>query len=249
MLKEWTPPVGKSQLLYVDVLKQPHTLIAGTTGSGKSVLMNGIVYTALFSTPNHIQFVFIDTKYTELRLYKDLPHTALYCDTVETAARGLQAVLIETRNRAQRAAAQGLKQSTEADLYVFIDELGDLIFSDKSIARTLGQIAMIGRAANVHIVAGTQCPNRKTLSAEFAANCTARVGLRCRDAIESKQIIGTADAVRLPAVGYCYYVTPQLLKPELVPVSYVPDEELAKQVKWWTDQKEQLPKKRHWWQR
>ena len=247
MPKEWNTPGGTAPRLYLDILQQPHTLIAGTTGSGKSVLMNGVIFTALYKAPSQVQFVFIDTKYTEQRIYKDLPHTVQYIDNAAEAAQALESVLKETRNRAQRAAAQGLKQSTESHLYIFIDELGDLVLSNRATARTLGQIAMIGRAANVHLIGGTQCPNRKTLSAEFAANCAARVGLRCRDPIESRQIIGSPAAVRLPFVGYGYYLTPQLLTPELVKIPYITDSELAARVQWWTDQNKQS--RRHWWSR
>lgn len=243
-MTQWDTPGGMAAALFLDILEQPHTLIAGTTGSGKSVLMNGVIYTALFKAPPQVQFVFIDTKFTEQRLYKNLPHTVLYTDDQRQAAEALERVLQETRNRAQRAAAQGLKKSLESDLYIFIDELGDLVFSNHSTAKTLGQIAMIGRAANVHIIAGTQCPNRKTLSAEFAANCAARVGLRCRDKIESRQIIGSPAAVGLPFVGYAYYLTPKLLTPELVKVPYIEDAELAARVRWWEDQKP----RRRWWQ-
>lgn len=252
-MKQWHTPGGMAEALFLDILKQPHTLMAGTTGSGKSVLMNGVIYTALFSAPSQKQFIFIDTKFTEQRIYKDLPHTVQYIDDAGKAVKALENILQETRNRAQRAAAQGLKQSTEADLYIFIDELGDLVLSNRAAAKSLGQIAMIGRAANVHLIGGTQCPNRKTLSAEFAANCTARVGLRCRDAIESRQIIGSPAAVGLPFVGYAYYLTPQLLTPELVKIPYITDEKIAERVNWWISQKDppspKQPPRRHWWQR
>lgn len=232
----WRNPGGDALRLYLDILKQPHTLIAGTTGSGKSVVMNGIIYTALYKDPQRVQFVFIDTKFTELRMYQDLPHTWRYVSDATAAAQVLRSVLQETLNRAKRASAQGLKRSEEADLYVCIDELGDLIFTDRGIINTLARIAMLGRAANVHLIAGTQCPNRKTLSAEFASNCPARVGLRCQDAIESRQIIGAPDAVNLPAHGMAYYTSPDYLRPQLVKIPFYPDEQLRERVSWWTAQ-------------
>lgn len=232
----WRNPGGDALRLYLDILEQPHTLIAGTTGSGKSVVMNGIIYTALYKDPQRVQFVFIDTKFTELRMYQNLPHTWRYVNDANTAARVLESVLQETLNRAKRASAQGLKRSTEAGLYVCIDELGDLLFTDRAIVHTLARIAMLGRASNVHLIAGTQSPNRKTLSAEFASNCPARVGLRCQDAIESRQIIGTPDAVNLPAHGMAYYTSPDYLRPQLVKIPFYPDEQLRERVAWWTAQ-------------
>ena len=234
----WKTPGGSANILLLDILEQHHTLIAGTTGSGKSVLMNGIIYTALYKAPCQVSFIFIDTKFTEQRLYCNLPHTIQYINDPNEAGQTLEKVLQETRRRVQQAAAQHLKKSSEKDLYIFIDELSDLIFSDQKIVKTLGQIAMIGRAAKVHIIAGTQCPNRKTLSAEFAANCTARIGLRCRDVIESRQIIGNTAAVSLPFIGYGYYLTPKLLTPKLVKIPYINDDELLNRVKFWENQKQ-----------
>lgn len=242
----WTTPGGAYPLLCADILQQPHTLIAGTTGSGKSVLMADIIHTALcFSNPDQRRFVLIDTKKTELYRWRDVPHTARYCDTPAEAARLFDwlAIIIDQRNDRTRRA--GLTMSAECDIYVIIDELGDLVTSEPRTVKQLAHVAMIGRSARVHLIAGTQCPNRKTLSAEFAANCPARVGLRCRDAVESRQIIGTADCVGLPLYGQAYYLTPKHYAPELVAVPYTAPADIAARVKWWTDQRP----RRHWWQR
>lgn len=258
-MTQWNMPRGMASNFCTDILEQPHTLIAGTTGSGKSSLMNAIIYTALYRSPLQCRFILLDTKQTELYDYRALPHTLIYSDDPSDALMVLNTTLDEIQTRNQRARAQGLKRSKEPDIYVFIDELGDLIFSNRDAVTILGRIAMIGRTANVHIIAGTQCPNRKTLSPEFAANCPARVGLRCGDKIESRQIIGNPDAVGLPLYGLCYYRSPQYLTPQLVKVPYYTAAELAARVRWWIEQKDDLPVKhqeptpasrpRWWWQR
>lgn len=239
----WHSPIGQATNLYLDILKQPHTLIAGTTGSGKSCVMNGIIYTALYSSPSRALFILIDPKFTELTMYKDLPHTIAYSTDPAEAHRILNNVCNLITDRYKRAVAQGMKTSNETDVYIFIDELGDLILSEPGIVDTLGKIARIGRAANVHLIAATQCPNRKTLSAEFAANCPARLGLRCRDKIESRQIIGTNDTVSLPLHGFAYYQAPQFLTPQFVPLPYYTDSALSERVEWWTMQAELLNRK------
>lgn len=244
-MKQWNTPGGMASALCLDILKQPHTLIAGTTGSGKSVLMNSIIYTALYKAPSQAQFILIDPKQSELYEYRTLPHTLIYSDTPADALKVLNIAIDEIQARNQRMRKQGLKQSTEADLYIFIDELGDLIFSNRAAVSILGRIAMIGRSANVHLIAGTQCPNRKTLSAEFAANCVARVALRCRDKIESRQILGLLDAVKLPMYGYGYYISPQYLTPQLVKIPYTDPTDLAARIKWWEDQNTST--RRRWW--
>lgn len=211
-------------------------IIAETTTNPVDIIRAIDRITEKLKDPQRVQFVFIDTKFTELRMYQELPHTWRYVNDATAAAQVLGSVLQETLNRAKRASAQGLKRSEEADLYVCIDELGDLIFTDRGVINTLARIAMLGRAANVHLIAGTQCPNRKTLSAEFASNCPARVGLRCQDVIESRQIIGTPDAVNLPAHGMAYYTSPDYLQPQLVKIPFYPDEQLRERVAWWTAQ-------------
>ena len=243
MKKQWKTPGGTASNLCLDILKQPHTLIAGTTGAGKSVLMNSIIYTALYSSPEAVRVMLIDTKLTELNQYKNLPHTSAYITTPAAAVAGLEQVLTETRRRGETAAKQGLKEYPGAHLYIFIDELGDLVFSNRQAVPVLSQIAMIGRSARVHLIAGTQCPNRKTLSAEIAANCAARVGLRCRDAIESRQIIGTPDACALPMHGQGYYISPAYYTPQLVSIPYTDPAKLAARVRWWENQK---PRRRFW---
>ena len=246
-MKEWRTPEGDALRLYLDILQQPHTLIAGTTGSGKSCAINGIIYTALYRAPTQARFVLIDPKLTELSMYKDLPHTAAYCTDPAEAVSTLQDVFAEVLARCKRAKEQKRRRSAESDIYIFIDELGDLISRAAGAVDVLADIARIGRAANVHLIGATQCPNRKTLSADFAANCPARLGLRCRDPIESRQIIGCKDATRLPLYCFAYYLAPQCLAPQLVRIPYYDDEALAERVRWWTDQNKQP--RRRWWQR
>lgn len=236
MPKQWKTPGGDALNLYTDILKQPHTLIAGTTGSGKSVVINGIIYTALYKAPPQARFILIDPKMLELWMYKDLPHTLKYCDTTADTLETLEEAAAEMMREYSRIRAAGLKQSDHAHTYIIIDELGDLLTEAPQITHTLARLAKLGRAANIHIIAATQNPNRKTLSAEFSANCPARLGLRCENPIESRQIINNPAAVNLPLHGYAYYKAPQYLTPQLCEIPFYTDSELAARVQWWTDQ-------------
>lgn len=235
--KTYTTPSGNAPAVYVDIIQQPHTLIAGTTGSGKSCAINGIIYTALYKSPLHARFILIDPKRTELIMYRNLPHTIAYTSDPGEALQTFNKAIAEIDARYDRATTKGLKKSDEADIYIFIDELSDLIFSEPRTAQTLGKIARIGRAANVHLIAATQCPNRKTLSAEFAANCPARLALRCREKIESRQIIGNGAAVTLPQYGYAYYQAPQYTALQLVKIPYYTDNILIDRVQFWEKQR------------
>ena len=104
MHKEWRTPPGQVYSLYRDMLKQPHLLIAGATGSGKSVVINGLVYTAMYDSPAAVQFILIDPKRVELVDYKPLPHTLMYASepgemvealekAMEQAEVGIESVL------------------------------------------------------------------------------------------------------------------------------------------------------------
>ena len=235
--RTWITPAGSySALLHDDILQQPHVLIAGTTGAGKSVLINSIMYNALYSAPSAVKFILIDPKRTELYPFRNLPHTLAYYDTPEGAVNGLSAALRTIDERMLSARKQGQRSYSGPAIYIVIDELGDLAYSDKRSVKLLSQIAMIGRAANVHILAATQCPNRRTLPAEIVANCPARIGLRCRDSIESRQIIGTTGAEDLPQYGQGIYISPQRMRPALIPIPYTDDAELLRIINHWEAQ-------------
>lgn len=232
----WVFPNGYTKTYLEDILKQPHTIIAGSTGSGKSTFMNGLIYTALFKCPDQVGFVFIDTKFTEFAMYRNLPHCWAYVTDIDKVPEALDACLATVRDNARRAQILGNRTSNDPDLYIFIDELGDVLYSNPQSLKTLSRIAMLGRASNVHIIAGTQNPNRKTLSPELISNCPCRVALHCNDKVESRQIIGCDLATELPQVGYCLYTMPGFDAPELVPVTLYPDEELRQLVNWWEKQ-------------
>ena len=99
MKRVWTTPTGDYFTLYKDMLKQPHLLIAGATGSGKSVIINGLVYTALYDSPAAVQFILIDPKRVELVDYKPLPHTVQYASEPGEMVQALEKAMEITESR------------------------------------------------------------------------------------------------------------------------------------------------------
>ena len=194
--------------LYGDVLNQAHTLIAGQTGSGKSVFLQGVITSAMKRGGN--QFIFCDPKRVELRTYKRLPNCIAYANTSEETVRALARAIDIMEARYEEAERLGIKKYTDCPIYVIIDELADLLISAdaKQIKKQLQTLTALGRAANVHCIVATQQPSRKMLPAELTLNFPARVALHCQTAIESRQVINVKGAEELPMYGECLYLRP-----------------------------------------
>lgn len=240
----WYSPAGKVFDIYIDMLKQPHLLIAGASGSGKSVLINSLIYSALYKPPTECMFILIDPKRVELVDYKESPHCISYASEPQDIENAInQAVdIMETRYKRMQAAR--IKKSTEADIYVIVDEFADLMTTQKKeTLPPLQRLAQLGRAANVHLILATQRPTKDIVSGQIKVNMDSRVALRCPTAQDSRNILDHSGAEQLPAVGFGYYLTPQTIKPKLIKIHLTPPEELNERVEWWTTQAEILNRK------
>lgn len=230
----YTTPGGNIHKLYADILKQPHTLIAGATGSGKSVLLNGLIATALYKAPSECQFILIDPKRVELRSYKELPHTLIHATETPDIIRALNYALCLMESRYKRAEEQGLKQSTETPIYIIIDEFADLMTTAQKYTLTpLCRLAQLGRAANIHLILATQRPTRDIINGQIKVNIDSRVALRCPTAQDSRNIINIKGAEMLPRNGYGYYLTPDTMQPVLVEIPFVSEDEINRLIAHW----------------
>ena len=237
MPKEWKTPGGTAAAVCLDMLEQPHLLIAGSTGSGKSVLLNTLIYTALYKAPHRCRFILIDPKRVELIDYKELPHTLIYAseppDIVETFNRCIN--LMESRYKVLQAEHRK-KWNDDEHTYIFIDEFADLMTTQKR--ETMPQIirlAQLGRAANLHLILATQRPTRDIINGQIKVNLDSRIALRCPTAQDSRNIINTKGAETLPRYGFGYYLTPKGC--ELIKIPMTPPEAIAERVQWWEAQK------------
>lgn len=228
-----TTPPGKAYSLYLDMLRQPHLLIAGATGSGKSVILNGLISTLLYRGPQEAQLILLDPKRVELAEYRKLPHAIAYAsepgEMVPTLELAMQ--IIDCRYRQMQRA--GLHNYAQNHVYLCIDELADLMTTNKrGVLPCLQRIGQIGRAANVHLIACTQCPLSEVIPTPLKVNFDARVGLRTRSAQDSRNILGVTGCERLPRFGQGYYMTPEDFALWNIPM--LPDEERQRLIKWWT---------------
>lgn len=220
--------------LYKDMLRQPHLLIAGATGSGKSVIINGLIYTALSGAVNWSNFIMIDPKKVELVAYKDLPHTALYASEPREIVQALRAAMAWTESRYRIMQRERVKQWRRDHLYVIIDELADLMTTNRlQVLPLLQRLAQIGRAAGVHIIAATQCPLACVIPTPLKVNFDVRVGLRTRCKQDSRNILGSTGCELLPRYGQGYYMTPE--GTTLYNIPMYTDDQLQAMVDIWTE--------------
>jgi len=214
--------------LYLDILQQPHTLIAGVTGSGKSVVINGLIYSSFF-TPESGGLLLIDPKRVELYKYRHLKNVYQYSsepreieNAINTAVR-----LMEKRYRTMQRKNQ--VKTDEPPLYIFVDEFADLMTTQKrAVLAPLCRLAQLGRAAGVHLILATQRPTRDIIPGQIKVNVDCRLALRCPTAQDSRNIINRSGAELLPRYGYGYYLTPDTMQPVPVEIPMIQEEDIQK---------------------
>lgn len=202
--KTWTVPGGRYDMLAHKVLEAEHALIAGTTGCGKTTFLRAVMQSLLVQeSPATARLILIDPKQFEIMEYEHLPHVLKYTDTIKGAVEALKyaADLMDSRAKAMKQART--KVCNRPDVYVIIDELHDLLISDRAreIKFYMQRIITMGRALKVHLISCTQNPNRSTIPANIVSCYTCRIGMHCADAIESRQIVGTKGCEDLPKHG------------------------------------------------
>lgn len=238
---KWYTPTGAAHNVLLDMLKQPHLLIAGSTGSGKSVLINSLIYTALYKSPNRCRFILIDPKRVELIDFIPLPHCIRYASEPGDIAAALVWAVELMEQRFKTMQKQRTKESTEADIFIIIDEFADLMTTQKrQTLPLLIRIAQLGRAAHIHLIAATQRPTKDIVNGQIKVNMNSRIALRCPTGQDSRNIINIKGAETLPRYGYGYYLTPETITPQLIQVPLTDPAELAARVRWWTNQNKSI---------
>lgn len=199
-VRQYRTPAGKIYKLYKELSECNHVLIAGATGSGKSVVLNGILHEILMtSSPFNAEFVLIDPKKVELIDYKDLPHTAFYADDPRKILDSLSWTLREIDRRYTHMQRKGIKEYDGSVLYVIIDELADLMTAmRKESLPLLQRIAQIGRAARVRIIACSQNILAQTIPTVLKCNFSTVLGLRTATKAQSRFLISEGGCELLP---------------------------------------------------
>lgn len=234
MIKTYYTPGGNRAAIYADIAKQTHVLIAGKTGSGKSVVINGVIHALLVdNAPGAVSFIMIDPKRVELYPYKFIPHCIAYASEPGEPVKALQYALRVIENRYKSMQQRRERKYTGGAVYVIIDELADLMTTARrEVLPLLQRIAQIGRAANVHIIAATQCPLTEIIPTPLKVNFDSIIGLKTATKQHSRNIIDRPGCEDLPPYGYGYYITPKGLSLEKLPM--IPEKELDRVTNYWS---------------
>lgn len=201
--------------LYEAIASEAHCLIAGATGSGKSVVINGVLHAIVSQkSPEQYSLVLIDPKRVELIEWSKLPHCLAYASELSgkrSIPDVLKQVCDEMDRRYRLLQGQGLKKWQSGHIAVIVDELAD-IATDNRTRDSLCRIARLGRAANIHLIVASQriAITDKLMPAEMRANIDARLCLRVSEPKDSRMVIGIKDAAFLPIYGYGIYISPKL---------------------------------------
>lgn len=237
--KAYRTPSGQVYTPFLRLAERPHILIAGATGSGKSVALNGIIHSLLMTeSPFNCQFVLIDPKKVELIQYAKLPHTMKYASDHPDIVRALQWSVDETERRFSDMQRQGVKEYTGPHLYIVIDELADLMVSiKKETLPLLQRLAQIGRAARVHVIACTQNVLAVTIPTVLKCNFSTILGLRTCNKQQSRFLIAEGGCEMLPdpkreGKGYGFIRDGADL--EKILIYKYPEDQIEYTINWWT---------------
>ena len=240
--------------IYCDVAKMPHLLIAGTTGSGKSVCLNTMIVSLLYNAnPDEVKLLMIDPKQVEFTIYNGIPHLLVpVVSDARKAAGALGWAVSEMLQRYKKFSdnnvrdisgynsiceSQGLKKMPQ--VVIFIDELSDLMMAaPNEVEDSICRLAQMARAAGMHLVIATQRPSVDVITGLIKANIPSRIALSVSSQIDSRTIIDSIGAEKLLGNGDMLYYPVGIPKPIRVQGCYLSEKEVEKVVSFIKDQKE-----------
>ncbi len=226
-----------------DISKLPHMLIAGTTGSGKSVCMNTLIISLLYKAkPDEVRLIMVDPKMVELGVYNGIPHLLIPVVTdPKKAAGALQWAVTEMMRRYRLMSEQGVRDlesynkaiANDPDeqklpkVVVVIDELADLMLvAAKEVEESICRIAQMGRASGMHLVIATQRPSADVITGLMKANIPSRIAFAVSSAMESRIILDTPGAEKLVGKGDMLFAPLGQGKPKRVQGCFIDEEEV-----------------------
>lgn len=244
-----------NQPVIADLKKMPHILIAGATGSGKSVCITSLINSILFNArPEEVKFLMVDPKMVELSIYNGIPHLlAPVVTDPKKAAAALKWIVKEMETRYELFAAAGVRdierynrqKAAESEneasalpwIVVIIDELADLMMiAANEVEEAICRLAQMARAAGIHLVIATQRPSVDVITGVIKANIPSRVSFAVSSQIDSRTILDATGAEKLLGKGDMLYSPQGLNKPMRVQGCFVSDDEVQRVISYWKAQ-------------
>ncbi|MFC1653614.1 DNA translocase FtsK [Patescibacteria group bacterium] len=224
-----------------DITKMPHILIAGATGSGKSVCINTFIATILFrSSPNEVKFILVDPKRVELTPYNGIPHllTPVIVDP-EKVLSALKWSIAEMERRYKIFAEVGVRNIEGYNefsgfqalpyLVIIIDELADImLFAPSEVEDTVTRLAQMARATGIHLILATQRPSVDVITGLIKANIPCRIAFNVTSMIDSRVIIDSPGAEKLLGKGDMLYIPPDQSRPTRIQGAFTSEKEVRK---------------------
>lgn len=229
--------------LQADLAKMPHVLVAGTTGSGKSVLINSFISSLLFrASPQEVRLILIDPKRVEFTGYNGIPHllTPVIVEP-EKILSALKWAMGEMDKRYKLFAERGVRNIDSYNelsgfqalpyIVIFIDELADLMmFAPVEVEDAIARIAQMARATGIHLVIATQRPSVNVITGLIKANIPTRIAFNVSSMIDSRVILDSPGAEKLLGRGDMLYIPPEQAKPTRIQGAFVSEKEVHKLV-------------------
>jgi DNA segregation ATPase FtsK/SpoIIIE-like protein len=229
------------KLVIADIAKMPHVLIAGATGSGKSVCINTIIMSIIYrATPDEVRLILIDPKVVELSVYNGVPHLLVPVVTdPKKAASALNWAVLEMTERYQKFAERGVRdirgynhrlkdgEKPLPQIVVIIDELADLMMvAPGEVEDAICRLAQLARAAGIHLVIATQRPSVNVITGVIKANIPSRIAFTVASQVDSRTILDGAGAEKLLGRGDMLFFPQGVGKPQRVQGANVTDDEV-----------------------
>jgi len=226
------------KVLVYDIGKMPHLLIAGTTGSGKSIFIHNLLFSILFrATPQEVKFILVDPKRVELIHYKGIPHLLTPVVTDMDKAPSVFRWLVEEMEKRYKLFEQARVKNIESYneksgiqvmpyIVLVVDELGDIMIRDPAgIEKSIIRLAQLARATGIHLVLAVQRPSTDVITGLIKANIPCRIAFQVISQIDSRVIIDQPGAEKLLGRGDMLFVPPDVLKPIRLQGAYISEKE------------------------